>query len=67
MSTQASAKKATNLSIRADLLAEAKAPNINLFQAFESHLAELVRTKKQEGWLEKNREAIAAYNQRIEE
>ena len=67
MSAHASAKKATNLSIRADLLAEAKALNINLSQAFETHLTELVRTKKRERWLEENREAIAAYNRRIEE
>jgi antitoxin CcdA len=67
MSPQAPAKKATNLSIRADLLAEARALNINLSQAFETHLAELVRTKKRERWLEENREAIAAYNRRVEE
>lgn len=60
MSAQASAKKATNLSIRADLLAEAKDLNINLSKAFESHLAEVVKTKKRARWLEENREAIAA-------
>jgi antitoxin CcdA len=66
MSANPSPKRATNLSIRADLLAEAKALNINLSQAFESYLTELVRTRKREQWLAENREAIDAYNQRIE-
>lgn len=67
MSAHPTAKRATNLSIRADLLAEARALKINLSQAFESHLAELVRTRKRELWLMENRGAIDAYNQRVEE
>ncbi len=59
-------KRATNLSIRADLLAEAKALKINLSQALETHLAELIRARKREQWLGENREAIDAYNQRVE-
>jgi antitoxin CcdA len=66
MPANPSPKRATNLSIRADLLAEAKALNINLSQAFESHLAELVRTRRRERWLAENRAAIEAYNQRVE-
>lgn len=66
MSVQPVPKKAANLSIRADLLQEAKAMNINLSQAFESHLAELVQAKKREKWLEENREAIEAYNRYVE-
>ena len=67
MLAKVSIKKATNLSIRADLLAEAKSLNIDLSQAFEIHLAELVKLKRQEQWLKETREAIAAYNQRVEE
>jgi len=67
MSAQPAPKKATNLSINADLLREAKALDINLSQAFEAHLAELVKTRKQEKWLEENREAIAAYNRFVDE
>ncbi|MFM8330668.1 MAG: type II toxin-antitoxin system CcdA family antitoxin [Candidatus Methylumidiphilus sp.] len=66
MSAQAAAKKATNLSINAELLREAKALDINLSQAFEAHLAELVRAKKQKRWLDENREAINAYNGFVE-
>ena len=60
-------KKPTNLTINADLLREAKALNINLSQAFEVHLAELVKAKKQEKWLLENREAIDAYNRFVDE
>lgn len=62
-----SPKRATNLSIRADLLAEAKALNINLSQAFESYLTDLVRKKRAERWLAENRVAIDQYNQRVED
>ena len=60
-------KKPTNLTINADLLREAKALDINLSQVFEAHLAELVKTKKQDKWLTENREAINAYNQFVDE
>jgi len=62
MSTRPTSKKATNLSIRYDLLYEAKALKISLSQAFETHLAELVKAKKQAQWQEKNSEAINANN-----
>ena len=59
-------KNATNLSIRADLLAEAKLMNVNLSAEFEKALTEVVRRKREEQWLAENREAIAAYNRHIE-
>lgn len=67
MSLNSPLKKAANLSVNADLLREAKAMNINLSQAFESHLAELVRARKQEQWRAENFGAIEAYNRRVEE
>lgn len=60
------AKKATNLSVRADLLAEARSMNVNLSAEFEKALTEVVRKKREEQWLVENREAIAAYNRHIE-
>ena len=66
MSEQPSSKKAANLSVNADLLREAKALNINLSQAFENHLAELVKAKKGEKWLAENRQAMDAYNELVE-
>jgi antitoxin CcdA len=59
-------KKPTNVTIRSDLLEEARALNINLSQEFETHLAEVVRKHRAEQWLKDNRAAIDAYNRHIE-
>jgi antitoxin CcdA len=59
-------KKPTNVTIRSDLLEEARALNINLSQEFETHLAEVVRRHRAEQWLKENRAAIEAYNRHIE-
>jgi len=58
-------KKPTNVSINRDLLQQAKEHHINLSQALESRLAELLREQKQQQWLEENREAVDCYNRRI--
>ncbi|MDR3389340.1 MAG: type II toxin-antitoxin system CcdA family antitoxin [Rudaea sp.] len=60
-------KKPTNVTIRSDLLEQARALNINLSQEFETHLAEVVRRHRAEQWLKDNREAIQAYNRFFEE
>lgn len=59
-------KKATNLSINSDLLNKAKDLDINLSAALEQALAQLLKQRQQEQWLQENREAIAAYNQDVE-
>jgi antitoxin CcdA len=59
-------KKATNLSIRSDLLEQARSLDINLSAEFEKHLAEVIRKRRGEQWLRDNREAIEAYNRHIE-
>jgi len=59
-------KKPTNLSINSDLLQQAKEHHINLSQALELRLVEILRDEKRRNWLEENREAIEEYNQRIE-
>ena len=58
-------KKPTNVSINRDLLLQAKEHQINLSQALESRLAELLREQKQQQWLRENQDAVEAYNQRI--
>lgn len=60
-------KKATNLSINSDLLGKAKELDINLSAALEQALTQLLKQRQQEQWLTENREAIAAYNQQLEE
>jgi antitoxin CcdA len=59
-------KKPTNLSINSDLLQQAKEHHINLSQALELRLAEILREEKRRKWQEENREAIEEYNRRIE-
>lgn len=59
-------KKSTNLSINSDLLRQAKERHINLSQALELRLAEMLREEKRKKWQEENREAIEDYNRRIE-
>ncbi len=59
-------KRSANLSINAELLDQAKALDINLSATLEQALDAEVRARLREKWLEENREAIAAYNERVE-
>ena len=59
-------KKAANLSIRADLLEEARAYKINLSQTLEAALTAEVKKHREDEWREQNREAIAAYGRFVE-
>ncbi len=60
-------RKATNVTVDADLLAEAKALGLNLSRTLEERLAELVKAERERRWKEENREAIDAYNRYIDE
>lgn len=60
------AKRPINLSIRSDLLGQARALDINLSSELEKHLAEVIRQRRAEQWLKDNREAIEAYNRYVE-
>lgn len=60
------AKKAANLTVRADLLEEARARKINLSQTLEVALAAELKKRREAEWLEQNKEAIAAYNRHVE-
>lgn len=66
MTTATLNKKPTNVSIRADLLAEAKARRINLSATLEAALEAVLRTSRQEAWQAENREAMAAYDKHVE-
>jgi antitoxin CcdA len=59
-------KKSTNLSINSDLLRKAKDHHINLSKALEQRLIEMLLEEERREWREENREAIGAYNSRIE-
>lgn len=59
-------KKAVNLSLDSDLLAQARELGLNLSGVAEQALAYAVSARLAERWAVENREAVAAYNQRIE-
>lgn len=59
-------KKATNLSINSDLLLKAKENRINLSKALENRLIEMLTEAKRQEWREENKEAIEAYNHRVQ-
>ncbi|AYD04031.1 type II toxin-antitoxin system CcdA family antitoxin [Neorhizobium sp. NCHU2750] len=55
-------RKAANLSLDSELLAEARALDINLSRAAEDGIAQAVRTERERRWLEDNAGAIEAHN-----
>jgi antitoxin CcdA len=61
------AKRATNVSIRTDLLDAARQAGVNLSATLERALAEELNRVRRARWREENREAIAAYNEYVDE
>jgi antitoxin CcdA len=59
-------KRATNVSIRSDLLEAARAAGVNLSATLERALAEEIASINRARWREENREAIAAYNEHVD-
>ena len=63
---KSTAKRAVNVSINAELASKAKALGVNLSEALEARLTELVAAAERQQWLTENAEAINAYNNRVE-
>lgn len=59
-------KRATNLSINADLLSKAKELGINLSATLEQALVEVLRKRQRDQWMAENQAAIEAYNQHVD-
>lgn len=59
-------KKATNLSINKELLAEARILKINLSATLEQALTEKIRNEQRKQWIEDNQQAIDACNELAE-
>ncbi len=55
-------RKATNVTLPAALVEEARSLKVNLSREFETHLAKVVRERRAKLWREENKKAIAAYN-----
>jgi antitoxin CcdA len=62
---QLAPRRPTNLSVNEDLLARARAHNINLSATLEQALIEALRRKEREAWLAENQAAIERYNERV--
>ena len=60
------ARKATNVSLSASLLAEAKSLHINISQAAEVGVFRAVVERRAELWLEANRDALDSSNAYVE-
>jgi antitoxin CcdA len=59
-------KRPTNLSLNAKVLDMARELGMNLSQTVDALLAQEVQRRYWERWNEENKDAIAAYNQRVE-
>lgn len=60
-------RRATNVSLPADYVAEARELGINLSQACERGLVEALSEARKQRWLEENRETIESSNRYVEE
>jgi len=60
------AKRATNVSVRSDLLEAAREAGLNLSATLERALTEELANLQRARWREENRDAIAAYNQYVD-
>lgn len=60
-------KQPANVSIRSDLLRQAKARKINLSKTLEQGLENILKSQDRQAWIEENRAAIAAANRFVAE
>ena len=59
-------KRRVNLSMREDLVREAQRQKLNLSRLAEEAIESALRKERIERWREENREAMEAYNKRVE-
>jgi antitoxin CcdA len=64
-SSSSSPKRATNVSVRSDLLIAAREAGVNLSAALELALTEELAESRRKKWRKGNRDAIAAYNEHV--
>jgi len=62
VSNLARRKRATNLSLSEDVLTGARALGINLSQACEQHLVDLIRRERERRWRTEHADFVTAYN-----
>lgn len=59
-------KQTESVEVNSDLLEQAKARKIDLSQALEERLEELLRDNDTENWVERNRKSLSDYNRYVE-
>lgn len=67
MLTKPPPRKPVNLSLNAELVAEAKALELNVSRLAEEGIAAAVREEKIRRWKEENREAMESWNEWVRE
>jgi antitoxin CcdA len=60
-------RTATNVSARQDIVHEARELGLNLSRVFENALQGAIREERRRRWIEENRDAIHAYNARVDD
>jgi len=63
---EVSKRRPVNLTIREDLIQEARSLNLNTSKAAEAGIAAAVKETRERKWLEENRQALSAHNRRVE-
>lgn len=64
--TKSLKRRPVNLTIREDILRDAKDLNLNASKAAERGISNAVREARAQSWLDDNKQAIMAHNQRVE-
>ena len=59
-------RKAVNLSLDKDVVADARTLGINLSQTCERALQAAVKNEREEAWVRENRDAIQSFNDYVE-
>ena len=58
-------RRPATFTVRTDLMSEARSLRLNTSRAAEAGIESAVKEAKEKAWLEENRAAIDAYNERI--
>lgn len=66
LATASSQRRRINLTISAEVLAEAKALSLNTSRAAEAGIREAVLRAREDAWRKENRDAIEAHNARVD-
>lgn len=66
VSTENIKRQPLSVTIREDIITQAKSLNLNTSKAAEAGIVEAIKEEREKRWLEDNKEAIVASNKRIE-